>query len=137
MAPPRRPYAGLVSEPPHLPSSAAGAPGAIARADRGTNSLAIVSLAAAIASYLLPHPFVGALIAVICGHAARRQIRRSGEGGGGMAMAGLILGYVHLAATILLIALFFGVLVSLLGVLGYAATHGGSIPSPSPSAGRI
>jgi Domain of unknown function (DUF4190) len=105
-------------------------PPAIAR--RGTNSLAVVSLAAAVASYLLPHPFVGALIAVICGHAARSQIRRSAEAGAGLALAGLILGYLHLAVTVLLIALFFGVVVSVLSVIGYAASHGGSLPSPSP-----
>jgi hypothetical protein len=32
--------------------------------------------------------------AIILGHMARRQIRKSGEQGDGMALAGLILGYV-------------------------------------------
>ena len=78
-----------------------------------TNTLALVSLVAGIASYVFL-PFVGALVAVITGHMARGQIRQTGEGGSGLALAGLILGYVHLALFILLVV---GVLV-LLGGLG-------------------
>lgn len=62
-----------------------------------TNSLAVVSLVAAILSWVVC-PFVGAVIAVITGHIARSQIRRTGEVGDGTALVGLILGYVHLAA---------------------------------------
>ena len=60
-----------------------------------TNSLAVVSLVAGILSWLLC-PIVAAIVAVVTGHLARSQIRTSGESGGGLAIAGLVLGYVHL-----------------------------------------
>lgn len=48
------------------------------------------------------------IAAIILGHKARRQILKTGEQGGGMAQAGLILGYVGLglliALTVLLVA---------------------------------
>lgn len=65
-----------------------------------TNTLAIVSLIAGIASYLFL-PFIGAIVAVITGHMALGQIKRTGETGRGFALTGTILGYVHLALAIL------------------------------------
>jgi hypothetical protein len=62
-----------------------------------TNSLAVVSLVAAILSWVLC-PVVAGVIAIITGHIARGQIRRTGEGGNAVALAALIIGYVHLAA---------------------------------------
>jgi hypothetical protein len=53
-------------------------------------------------------PVIGALVAVPLGTAARRQISRSGEGGGRMAMAGLILGYIELGALGLILLLWLG-----------------------------
>ncbi len=59
-------------------------------------------------------PFIGAVAAVICGHLARGEIRRAPPGtieGDGMAIAGLVLGWVHLALFLLAfmaIMLFFG-----------------------------
>lgn len=69
-----------------------------------TNSLAVVSLVAGIAGYVIPHPFIAGIIAIITGHMARRQIRQTGESGATLALVGLILGYVHLALSILLVA---------------------------------
>jgi len=37
-----------------------------------------------------------AILAIVFGHIARGQVRRTGEGGRGMATAGLILGYMVL-----------------------------------------
>ncbi len=54
-----------------------------------TNSLAVTALVLG---------FVFPLLAIPIGHAARSQIRRTGEQGGGMALAGLILGYLSLFA---------------------------------------
>jgi hypothetical protein len=95
-----------------------------------TNSLAVASLVLGIISWLLC-PFVGGVLAVIFGHVARGQIRRTGEGGAGMAMAGLVLGYVHLAVAVLatiIWILILGGLTVLLGVIGTLP-----VPSPSPS----
>jgi hypothetical protein len=69
-------------------------------------------------------PIVGALVAVICGHMARAEIQRS-QGqleGDGLAVGGLILGYLHLALfamIILCILTFFGGLAAFLAFFGH------------------
>jgi Domain of unknown function (DUF4190) len=80
-----------------------------------TNSLAIVSLVAGIASYFVV-PVIGAVVAIITGHMARGQIRRTGEGGSGLALAGLILGYVHLLLAVIVV----GAVLIGLGIAGAA-----------------
>jgi hypothetical protein len=78
-------------------------------------------------------PFIGGLIAVICGHMAHSQIKRTGEAGAGMATAGLVLGYIHLAAAAVVIifwVLLLGGLGALLAVIG--AVIATSSPTPSP-----
>ena len=68
-----------------------------------TNPLAIASLVCGLCQFFLP--FIAGIPAIICGHNARSQIRRTGEDGSGMALAGLILGYVGVIGPILLILL--------------------------------
>jgi hypothetical protein len=88
-----------------------------------TNTLAIVSLVAAIGSFfghIVPGlgGFTVALIAVITGYLARKQIKESGEKGMGIATAGMIIGIAHLALIIvLIIAVLFLVFVLGIGVL--------------------
>ena len=67
----------------------AAAPYAAAPTGPKTNTLAIVSLVLA---------FFISLGAVICGHIALSQIKKTGENGRGLAIAGLILGYLGLIA---------------------------------------
>lgn len=64
--------------------------------DTSLNALALASLITSVAG-------VG-LLGVILGHVARKQIRRSGQRGSGVALAGLVVGYVSIAAAALLIA---------------------------------
>ncbi|HEX3123496.1 MAG TPA: DUF4190 domain-containing protein [Rhodanobacteraceae bacterium] len=76
---------------------------------RTTSTTAIVSLVFGIICWIAI-PFIGAIVAVICGHAARAEIRRAPPGsidGEGMATAGLILGYAHLALFVLFMLLVF------------------------------
>jgi len=76
-----------------------------------TSVLAIVSLVGGIASWI-PLPVVGAIVAVVCGHLARGEIRRAPAGsieGDGMAIAGLILGYAHLALCVLFVTIFYAI----------------------------
>jgi len=76
-----------------------------------TNVLAIISL---IAAFVMP------VAAIVTGHIAMSQIRRTGEQGEGLAKAGLILGYVFTSLGVLFVIayiLFFVVLI---------ATQGGS-----------
>lgn len=70
-----------------------------------TNTMAVVSLIASITGLTL-FPFIGSVVGVITGHMARRQLQTSGEQGGGMATAGLVIGYVGIGL-IVLVGLFF------------------------------
>lgn len=83
-----------------------------------TNTLAIVSLVAGITSFFVC-PVIGGIVAIVTGHMARGQIRQTGEGGDGLALAGLVLGYVHLALAVLALAV---VALALLGI-GVAIQH--------------
>ena len=71
---------------------------------RPTNSTAVVSLVFGILGWTLL-PVLGAVIAVIAGHAAQGEIKRTGAGGSGIAMAGLILGWLQVGPGILLVIL--------------------------------
>ncbi|MDQ1117355.1 hypothetical protein QE406_003364 [Microbacterium testaceum] len=71
-----------------------------------TNVLAIISLVASIAGFVML-PFVGPLVGVITGHIGLAQIKRSGEKGRGLALTGVILGWVNIALIVISIALFF------------------------------
>jgi hypothetical protein len=82
--------------------------------------MATVSLIFGILAYVFL-PFVGALIAVICGHSARAEIRRAPPGsieGDGLALAGLILGWIQLAFTAI------GIVFAILLLFGAIAFHG-------------
>lgn len=50
-------------------------------------------------------PFVGGLIGAIMGHFALRQIARTGEGGRGMALAGIIVGWAGVALIVAFVVL--------------------------------
>jgi hypothetical protein len=67
-----------------------------------TSNLALVSLIAGIASWVIA-PFLGAIIAVITGHMAKNEIRRSAGllTGDGLATAGLVLGYVQIGLSVI------------------------------------
>ena len=64
-----------------------------------TNGLAIASMVLGI----LWLYWIGSVLALVFGYIARRQIRERGESGAGMAMAGIVLGWIG-------VALFFGLL---------------------------
>lgn len=85
-----------------------------------TSSLAVVSLIFGILAFVFL-PGIGALVAVICGHSARSEIRRAPPGsidGDGIALAGLILGWIQIG--LVLIALATVVLI----IAGALAIHG-------------
>jgi hypothetical protein len=71
-------------------------------APRSTCTLAVVSLCFGIAAWTV-FPFFGAIVAVICGHLARREIRQTVTepiDGAGFAVAGLVLGYAQLVVAV-------------------------------------
>lgn len=107
--------------PVSLAPVVAPAPAPVAIPETGTNGLAIASLACGLLQFVFgPLPTIPA---IVLGHMARGQIRRSGEQGAGLALAGLILGWGAVIVGILAVAL-----------LAVAAAHGGgNIPAgPKP-----
>lgn len=94
-------------------------------APQRTNSMSIASLVSGILAWLLC-PFLAAVLAVIFGHVARNQIKQSGEAGGGMAIAGLVLGYANIGVSVL------GIIVWIFLFVG-AAFLGTIAPSVSPT----
>lgn len=68
------------------------------------NTLALVSMILGIAGFVTSITAIGA---IVTGHMALSQIKKRGDEGRGMALTGLILGYVVVALTILTIILLF------------------------------
>lgn len=76
-------YAPYGYPPPGYPPGAWGPP-------RPTNGMAIASLVLGI----LWIYWVGSILALVFGYLARRQIAERGESGGGLALAGIVLGWI-------------------------------------------
>ncbi len=105
--PPPPPYQGYRADYPGYPPQS-----------RPTNTLSIVSLVGA---------FLFAPLGVIFGHVALSQIKKSGEEGRGLAIAGLVIGYLFTAAAIIVVA----VSVFLLAALGETLERlDGMTPNP-------
>jgi len=95
-AAPAAPAGPWAATPPPANPYAATPYGAPAYQARTTNGMAIASLVCGVASLVT---CISAIPAVILGHMARKQIRDSGgtQQGEGMALAGLIIGYIFIA----------------------------------------
>jgi hypothetical protein len=67
-----------------------------------SNTMAIVSLIAGIASFVVI-PLIGAIVAIITGNNARKEIAASNgmQTGDGMAKVGVILGWVNIALSVI------------------------------------
>jgi hypothetical protein len=72
-------------------------------AHRPTNGLAIASLVCSLAGIAT---CLSAPVGAILGHVARRQIRERGEAGDGMALAGIIIGWILTGLGLALIAVY-------------------------------
>jgi uncharacterized membrane protein len=102
-----------------LPGGHLAAPGAWNRAPRGTNSLAVASLICGIAQFVAgPLPTIPA---IVLGHMARREIRRTGEDGNGLATVGLVLGWAGLSLMVLVALIALVVITAIRGHGGHAA----------------
>ena len=77
-----------------------------------TNTLAIVAL---ILGFVVP------IAGIICGHIALGQIKRTGENGHGLALAGTILGYVFTGL---------GILITIIYIIFIAAVVGSGVLEP-------
>jgi hypothetical protein len=81
--------------PPGYPAGAWGPPAS------GTNGLAIASMVLGIVWIY----WIGSILALIFGYVARSQLKRNPQNGGGMAIAGIVLGWVGIAGLIAVIVL--------------------------------
>lgn len=86
-----------------------------------THTLAVLSLAFGLLAWF-GLPVVGAVVAVVTGHVALNEIRRAPDAyeGRGMALTGVILGWLNLALSALIVAaifLFFGGLAFLISLV--------------------
>jgi len=101
--PPLTPPPG--NQPPAAPAYGQNAPDQKPAGPDTYNVLAIVSFVSA---------FFIQLVAVICGHIALSQIKKTGEKGRGLAIAGLVIGYLGILAGIIafliLIPVFIGIM---------------------------
>lgn len=90
-----------------------------------TNAMAVVSLVASLCGIFVV-PVVGSIVGIIFGHIAKSQLKTSGEKGDGMAVAGLVLGYIF-AGLWALTCCGYGVFV--LGMFGIAGAASSSSSS--------
>jgi hypothetical protein len=103
----------LVSDLPviqTLPGNPVATPGSPATQ---VNRLAMASLACGVGQFLIG-PL--AILAIVLGHSARNQIKRTGEQGAGLALAGLVLGW-------------FAVILAIIFILAVAIGTHGSVPT--------
>jgi Domain of unknown function (DUF1707)/Domain of unknown function (DUF4190) len=94
-----RTYADLDQIVADLPSARATVAAPVTR----INGLAIASLACGLAQFMFGP--LATIPAIVFGHVARHQIKRTGEQGAGLALAGLMLGWAAVILAILLIVI--------------------------------
>jgi len=92
-----RTYADLDQIVADLPAARAAVVTQVAK----INGLAIASLACGLAQFVFGP--LATIPAIVLGHVARQQIKRTGEQGAGLALAGLILGWATVILAIVLI----------------------------------
>ena len=92
-----------------------------------TNGLAVASLACGLAQFVFGP--LTTIPAIVLGHVARHQIRRTGEQGAGMALAGLLLGWAAVVLGVLMIA---GLAVFAVAHTGHAFTVNPGAPPAAP-----
>ena len=85
--------ADVTPPPAAAPAPPAVGPPTFVKSSPPTNGLAVASLVVG----CLWVWWIGSLLAVVFGHMALNQIARTGQSGRGMAIAGLVLGYIGLS----------------------------------------
>lgn len=84
---------------------------------RETNVLAIIALIASCVGFQIP--------GIVMGYIALSQIKKSGEGGHGLALAAVIVGWALLAVVIVLIVVYVVFIFFVIGIAGSAANDFG------------
>lgn len=94
------PPPGYGQQPYPYPPQQPGAPYPYYYLARRTNGMAIASMVLGI----LWIYWIGSILALVFGYLARKQIRERGEDGNGMAIAGIVLGWIGVALLLVTIA---------------------------------
>lgn len=108
-----------VPPPAAKPSPPPPPPGSVYTTAPQTSGMAIASLVMGIAGWTLL-PLVGSILAIVFGYAARRDIRRRPDKltGEGMAIAGLVLGWIMVGLSVIGLCLGVFALCFLVGAFG-------------------
>jgi hypothetical protein len=101
-----------------LPQYAPPGPLEPRQAPQRTNGVAVAALVCGIGQLVAFWP--ATILAIVLGHKARRDIRRTGEQGDGLALAGMALGYIGLGLSLLVVLILVG------------GAVGSSQPAPPP-----
>ncbi|MCP2340523.1 DUF4190 domain-containing protein [Actinomadura rupiterrae] len=90
-------------------------------AAQSTNGMATASMVLGLVGIF----FCGftSVLAIIFGHVAHGQIKRTGEGGSGMATAGLVLGYIVAVGWIIFWIFYIGLWAAIVGSSGTSTTY--------------
>ncbi|MEW2357859.1 DUF4190 domain-containing protein [Spirillospora sp. NPDC029432] len=113
--PPYDPYGGGYGQDPYAQQPSVqhhyyggGAPAAVQN-----NGMAVASMVLGLIGIV----FCGftSILAIIFGHVAQSQIKRTGEGGAGMATAGLVLGYIMTGIWVLAWIFYLGLWAAVVG----------------------
>ena len=116
-------YGQLAELTSDLPSRIPGTPPQVYQqapfGTRQTNGMAIAALICGLCQVFFL--FFTGIPAIVLGHLARRQIRQTGEAGDGMALTGMILGYIGLVLTVLFVVIVVATAVTF-------AHHGNPLP---------
>ncbi len=117
--PPAAPYPPVAQGYPGMPPMPGMMPMGYAPVPK-TNGLAIASLVCSLLG--LATCAATSILGVIFGHLAKSQIKQSGEEGEGMALAGMIVGYIGLAIFALIALFYFGLIALIVGSTGSTTT---------------
>lgn len=93
----------LASDGKWYPPQPPVAPPAVARPATTTNGYAVASLVLSICGIVFLLPLIGSILGIVFGHLSLSQLNESEQQGRGMAIAGLVLGYLGVAATAVMI----------------------------------
>ncbi|TDD91696.1 DUF4190 domain-containing protein [Actinomadura rubrisoli] len=115
---PQDPYAGQpYSQPVQQQHHYYGAAPVI----RPNNGMATASMVLGLVGFFACG--VTSLLAIIFGHVAQSQIKRTGEGGSGMAVTGLILGYIVTVGWIIVWIFYIGLWAAIVGSSNTTGTY--------------
>ena len=105
---PQQNFTGAAPAAPQVPGYTPAPGYAQAPSAAPTNTMAIVSMISSIIGWFA----FGSLciVGVILGHISLKQLKTSGEGGRGMALTGLIMGYIGIAGWVIGLIIFLIVL---------------------------